>query len=89
MLTGTGQMGGLEGARTQAQLGATGQVSQNIASAMQASPQLANLGMAPAQNYWQSVFAPLQAYGNIVGPPTVLGGGSSSSGWNVGIGGDE
>ena len=88
-----GQVGGLESARTQAQLGALGQLggiqdmaNQNMAAAMTTAPQLTNLGLAPTQSYWQSLYTPLQAYGNILGPPVNLSGGSSTSGWNVGLG---
>lgn len=61
---------------------AEAQVGQNVgAQYMQMLPQLFNLGMG-AQG-----FAPLMMQKNLVGSPTVLGGGSSSSksGWELGF----
>ncbi len=60
--------------------------NQMLGQGVSMAPDLANLGLAPTQAFWQERFSPLQALGNILGPPAVLGGGSSSSGWNVGIG---
>ena len=64
---------------------------QNLAqqSALGYSPEMALLGISPTQMALQQQYAPLQAYGNILGPPVPLSGGSSSSGWNVGISSKE
>ena len=76
MLGANQQLGGLQGQRNIAQQSAMGQ-----------APQLAGLGGAPEQAYWQQQFAPLGAFQSILGAPTILGGGSQATSKNTGISG--
>jgi len=76
----------------QNQLGALGQMGSAYANADQytnqmlgMAPQLSNLGYAPEQAYWSNQFNPISQYASLIGSPTVLGGSSSGSGWNVGL----
>lgn len=82
-----GQIGDLQGTQNQFAMGMNQMQpgiaqNQNMAtlSALQQSPQLANMGWA---NQWN----PLMNYAQLLGSPTVLGGGGASSGgsqgWNM------
>ena len=65
----------------QFQQGATTLRSNAYDSGMQNMMGLYNLGMQPYQAQW----APFAQYANLLGAPTVLGGGGSSGGSNFGI----